>query len=168
MRKSVRVDDLTDNMFRLIGDDWMLVTAGPPEDFNTMTASWGGFGVLWNRNVCWCVIRPQRYTFQFMERYGAFTLSFFTERYRSALELCGTRSGRDLDKAKAAGLSPEPAALPCTTTFAEARLVLSCRKLYSQDIDPARFVDPTLEQNYPNRDYHRMYFGQIEHVALAG
>lgn len=167
MRRSIRVDDLTDNTFRLIGEDWMLVTAGPPEDYNTMTASWGGFGVLWNRNVCWCVIRPQRYTFQFMERYGAFTLSFFTDRYRSALELCGTRSGRDLDKAKATGLTPEPAALPYTTTFSEARLVLSCRKLYYQDIDPTHFIDPTLDQNYPSRDYHRMYIGQIEHAALA-
>jgi flavin reductase (DIM6/NTAB) family NADH-FMN oxidoreductase RutF len=70
---------------------------------------WGGFGVLWRKNVAWCVIRPQRYTYEFVERADSFTLSFFQERYRSALELCGSKSGRDTDKFKAGGLTAVPA-----------------------------------------------------------
>jgi len=158
---SIAPQEIPDNVFRLIGSDWMLITAGPPDAYNTMTASWGGFGVLWDRNVCWCVIRPHRYTYQFMERAENFTLSFFEENYRSVLEFCGSRSGRDVDKAAATGLTPIPGSLPGTTCFAQARLIIECRKLYFQDLDPRNFLDPSIHDNYPQRDYHRMYLGEI-------
>ena len=165
MRRVIKPEDITDNVVKLIGEDWMLITAGPPSAYNTMTASWGGLGVIWNKPVCWCVIRPQRYTYEFMERAETFTLSFFARHYRPALELCGSRSGRDIDKAAATGLTPVGGTLPWTTYFAEARLVLACRKLYFHDIDPSHFVDASLDENYPARDYHRMYFGEIAEVS---
>lgn len=161
MLQSITPTTLTDNAFQLIARDWMLVTAGPPEAFNTMTASWGGVGHIWDRDICWCVIRPVRYTFQFMERNDTFTLSFFPEQYRGALELLGSRSGRDGDKVAASGLTPVAGPVPGTTTFAQARLVIACRKLYYQDITPDHFVLPELERFYPQKDYHRMYFGEI-------
>jgi flavin reductase (DIM6/NTAB) family NADH-FMN oxidoreductase RutF len=167
MRTIIRPEDISDNAFTLIGDDWMLITAGPPSAYNTMTASWGGFGVLWGKPVCWCVIRPQRYTAEFMERADAFTLSFFDERHRSALQLCGSKSGREVDKAAATGLTPVGGSVARTTYFAEARLVLTCRKIYYQDIDPAHFVDSSLDEFYPNRDYHRMYLGEVVEVSEA-
>ncbi len=153
---------LTDNVFRLIGEDWMLITAGTPDRFNMMTASWGGLGVLWNRKVCFCVIRPQRYTRQFVEEADWFSLSFFPEKYRRALDVCGTRSGREIDKAKASGLTVFEVA-PGVLGFAEARWILGCRKIYFQDLDPVHFLDPTIEKMYPQRDYHRMYIGEITH-----
>ncbi|MFA6666481.1 MAG: flavin reductase family protein [Armatimonadota bacterium] len=152
---------ITDNTFNLIGKDWMLITAGAPDNFNTMTASWGGLGVLWNKNIVWCVIRPQRYTYQFMEREKDFTLSFFTEEFREALNLCGTKSGRDLDKARAAGITPVQGAHPGTTTFEEARLYISCRKIYWDDINPGHFLAPEIQKNYTANDYHRIYIGEI-------
>ena len=157
----VRPEDLADNTFKLIGEDWMLITAGAPESFNTMTASWGGLGVLWDKNVCFCFIRPQRYTLEFMERAETFTLSFFTEHYREALNICGSRSGRDGDKVALAGLTPQAGLLTGTTAFAEARLVLECRKLYFQDLNPAHFLDAAINRVYPARDYHRMFSGEI-------
>jgi flavin reductase (DIM6/NTAB) family NADH-FMN oxidoreductase RutF len=159
--KSIKPEEITDNVFTLVGSDWMLVTAGSPDSFNTMTASWGGFGVLWNKNICWCVIRPGRYTYEFIEKSDSFTLSFFTEDYRDALNLCGTKSGRDIDKAAEAGLTPTAGTMAGTTSFAEARLVVECRKLYFQDIDPKHFIDPAIDRNYPEKDYHRMYIGEI-------
>jgi len=155
----VRPELLTDNPFKLIGSDWMLITAGTPEAFNTMTASWGGLGVLWERQVGFCFIRPTRYTYEFIEHAENFTLSFFEERFRKALTYCGTHSGRDGDKIREAGLTPvkEGGAV----YFAEARLVLVCRKLYFQDISPDRFLDPAIESMYPKKDYHRMYVGEI-------
>lgn len=159
--------EIPDNVFRLIGQDWMLITAGTPDNFNTMTASWGGMGVLWGRDVCWCVIRPQRYTREFIERSENFTLSFFTSEYRDALNLCGSRSGRDINKAKEAGLHPEPGAIAGTTQFAEARLVIACCKAYTHDIDPTRFLDPAIDSNYPKKDYHRLYVGFIESVGIC-
>lgn len=159
--KNVEPEDIHENPFELIGDEWMLITAGPVEAFNTMTASWGALGVLWNKEVAFCVVRPVRYTYEFMERSNTFTLLFFDSDYRTALELCGSRSGRDIDKAKEAGLTPVAGELDGTTTFAEARMVLECRKIYYTDIDPARFLDPGIDNNYPQKDYHRMYVGEI-------
>jgi flavin reductase (DIM6/NTAB) family NADH-FMN oxidoreductase RutF len=163
--RPIAPEEIPDNPFRLIGADWMLITAGRRDRFNTMTASWGGLGVLWNRPVCFCFVRPTRHTFGYLERGTAFTLSFFDERFRPALDLCGTRSGRDLDKAAAAGLTPVAGASGAVA-FAEARLVLECRKLYGQDLDPARFADPAIANHYPARDYHRLFVGEITHTWI--
>lgn len=153
--------EIEGNPFKLIGADWMLITAGGSDSYNTMTASWGGMGVFWNRNVVWCVIRPQRYTYEFMEKADTFTLSFFDEEYRDALMVCGTKSGRNIDKAAETGLTPVDGNLDGTTAFKEARLVIECRKIYFQDLVPRNFVDPSIDENYPQKDYHRMYFGEI-------
>jgi len=150
-----------ENVFELIGSNWMLITAGTPESYNTMTASWGGMGVLWNKNICFCVIRPTRHTYQFMEKTDVFSLSFFEERYRQALEVCGTKSGRDIDKAAVTGLTPVAGELAGTTHFQQARLVIECRKIYAQDVDPKLFLDPNIDNLYPQKDYHRMYIGEI-------
>ncbi len=158
--RAIDPTDITDNIFKLVGSDWMLVTAGDLNDFNTMTASWGGAGVLWNKNVCWCVIRPVRHTYKFVEAADRFTLSFFAEEHRPALKLCGTRSGRDVDKMNATGLTPL-ATETGAVYFEQARLVLECRKVYFQDLDPTKFLDPAIESEYPDKDYHRMYFGEI-------
>jgi flavin reductase (DIM6/NTAB) family NADH-FMN oxidoreductase RutF len=153
-------ESFTDNPFKLIGSDWMLITAGVPESFNTMTASWGGMGVIWNKKVCFCVVRPTRHTRLFMESSGYFTLSFFEERYRDVLTYCGSHSGKDADKIKETRLTPLFG--DNTIYFAEARLVFECRKIYYQDIDPKNFLDPTIDdRNYPLKDYHRLYVGEI-------
>jgi len=150
---------LPDNPFKLIGTDWMLITAGTPESFNTMTASWGGVGVLWDRNVFFCFIRPTRYTYEFVERTQNFTLSFFADQYRRALSFCGSHSGRDTDKVKETGFTPVKEG--GFVYFAEARLVLACKKIYVQDISPERFLDPKIGDLYPKKDYHRLYVGEI-------
>src|SRR6056297_354780 len=95
----IKPDKLRENPFQLIGQQWMLVTAGTLKHWNTLTASWGGMGVLWNRNVCFAFIRPSRYTYEFIEEHEDFTLSFFAEKYREALRYCGSHSGREVDKA---------------------------------------------------------------------
>ena len=152
---------IKDNTFKLIGRDWMLVTAGTTAAFNPMTANWGGLGYLWNRDVCFCFVRPQRHTYSLMESADHFTLSFFDKAHRAALDYCGSRSGRDVDKVAATGLTPitdETGAV----YFAEARLVLVCRKLYGGDLSGAAFTDPSLPAEiYSKGDFHRMYVGEI-------
>lgn len=164
MPKFVELDplELQDNMFRRIGREWMLITAGKPEKFNTMTASWGGVGVLWNANVTFSFVRPSRYTYTFMEQEKYYTLSFFGADCRRALQFCGSKSGRDVDKVAETGLTPVfDAPAPY---FAEAELVLVCRKLYTQDLDTDRLLDPALMANYKDGDVHRMYVGEITKV----
>lgn len=163
--KTLASADLRDNAFRLIGHDWMLIAAGTPESHNMMTASWGGLGVLWEREVCFIFVRPTRHTFGFLNRSPGFTLSFFEERHRAALEYCGSHSGRDGDKAKAAGLTPQFDG-PDTVTFREARMAIVCRTLHRQDLDPAGFLDPAIEGFYPKCDYHRLFVGAIEKILV--
>jgi flavin reductase (DIM6/NTAB) family NADH-FMN oxidoreductase RutF len=159
-------EQIEDNPFKLIGGDWMLITAGTFNKCNTMTASWGGLGVLWDKHVVFCFIRPSRYTFEFVERHPVFTLSFFDASYRPVLEFCGSQSGRHVNKIERCGLTPVEAANG-SVYFQEARLVLECRKLYYQDIDPNAFMAQTLNAIYPEKDYHRMYIGEIERVWLG-
>ena len=158
--KKISPNEISQNPFELIDDDWFLLSAGDVDSFNTMTASWGGMGVLWNKPVVFCFVRPQRYTYKFMESNKLFTMSFFDDRYRDALSLCGKVSGRQTDKMKATGLKPFGS--PKGSIFYEqAKLMIECRKLYYSDITPENFLVDGIDANYPKKDYHRMYIGEI-------
>ena len=156
----INPEELTDNPFKLIGTDWMLITAGDPQKVNTMTASWGGMGILWNKKACFCFVRPSRFTYELMEKAEVFTLSFFEEKFRNVLNYCGSNSGRDVDKIAATGLTPVHSPKG-GIYFQEARLVLDCKKIYYQDFEAKNFLDAEIEKNYNGEDYHRMYVGEI-------
>ena len=164
--KEITCEDMRDNVFKLIGTDWMLLTAGDKGHFNTMTANWGGMGVLWNRPVAFIFVRKTRYTFEFLERQNPFTLSFFSHEYHGALNLCGSKSGRDIDKVKESGLSPVFSDNG-SVYFGQARMVLLCSQLYMQDLNPVNFLDVKILQSfYPDADYHRLYVGEIKQCLL--
>lgn len=159
MYQSVNPKNLPLNPFSAIGDQWMLITAGTKERCNTMTASWGGLGVLWGVPMATIYIRPQRYTKEFVDGGEYFTLCFFGEKYRDALKLCGTKSGRDVDKVKECGFTV--AAAECGAPyFEQADLVLVCRKRMTVPMDPALMPEDVKEKCYKG-DYHDMYWGEI-------
>ncbi|HIS52076.1 MAG TPA: flavin reductase [Candidatus Onthomonas avicola] len=166
MLEKINVEQLDFNVFRAIGKQWMLVTAGKPGDCNTMTASWGGLGVLWGAPAATAYIRPQRYTKEFLDREAYFTLSFLPEQYRQALAYCGSHSGRDGDKWAATGLTT--AAADCGAAYVEqAELVLVCRKQFCQRMDPACILDREADARwYPDHDYHDIYIGEITEAYL--
>jgi flavin reductase (DIM6/NTAB) family NADH-FMN oxidoreductase RutF len=147
---------------------WLLLAAGdyPAGNWNCMTVGWGGLGVMWNKPFALIVVRPGRYTYEFVEKSSGFTLSAFPEAHRKKLSYCGSHSGREGNKAAAAGLTPIASRLVSAPSFNEAELILECRKSYFGDLDPSHFLDPSTESNYPSKDYHRMYFGEI--VAASG
>jgi len=157
----ISVKDLNDNFFRAIGDEWMLITAGNKDGFNTMTASWGTIGELWSLPVAICFVRPQRYTFRFMEEHDFYTLCFFRQEHHDILQYCGTHSGRKVDKITETGLKPVFTDKG-NVYFEQARLVLECKKLYADHIKPDMFAVPGLKsRNYPARDYHKFYIGEV-------
>ena len=164
--KDINVSELCFNPMTMIGNEWMLITAGTEEGgYNTMTASWGHLGTIWNQPTSVCYVRPQRYTKEFVDREELYTLSFFPG-YKKELSYLGTKSGRDEDKVAKAGLTPEFG--EGYTYFAEAKLVLVCRKLYRATLTEEGFLDKSvLEKNYPQRDLHDMYVGQVVKVLVA-
>jgi flavin reductase (DIM6/NTAB) family NADH-FMN oxidoreductase RutF len=167
-RHAIPVEELIISPSKLWLSRWLLLAAGDFEsgDFNAMTVGWGTFGAMWNRPVAQVVVRPVRHTYGFMERYGAFTLSAFSEERRKALSLMGSKSGRDGDKIAEAGLTPIASTKVAAPGFAEAELIVECRTIYWHDFDPARFIEPAIEKNYPDKDYHRSYLGEI--LAVHG
>ena len=163
MFKKIDPKALDKNVFSAIGDQWMLITAGTASRCNTMTASWGGLGVIWGAPAATCYIRPQRYTKEFVDREEYFTLTFFGEEYRKALSLCGSRSGRDTNKVKECGFTVRTAECGAPY-FEEAELVMLCRKRFSQPMDPDRIPQELKTKWYPKKDYHILYIGEIIEV----
>lgn len=164
--KEVAIESLEFNPFTKISKEWMLITAGDEKKSNTMTASWGGLGIMWGKNVATAYIRPQRYTKEFVDNSDTFTLSFLSEEYRKALSVCGKISGKNVeDKWKDAGLHPYY--VDRTTAVEEADLILVCKKLYAQDMLPECFVETECDTKwYPEKDYHTMYIAEIEKVLV--
>jgi len=176
VEKSIR--EFQGSPVQRIGDEWMLITSGDTAagagNWNTMTASWGGFGVLWHKDVAFMFIRPGRHTRSFADANSLFTLSFFDKKHHPALAFCGENSGRDHDKAAKAGLSPivfgsaiAGGKAAGAVAFKEASDIVICRKIYTHDIDPAHFLDPSIGDNYPKSDYHRMYVGEVLALLTA-
>ena len=148
--RKIDISELSFNPFDKIGKQWMLLTGGDKDSFNTMTASWGQLGVLWNKNVLTCYIRPNRYTYDFVEKGECFTASFYGEEYRS----------------KETGLTP--AEVDGCMAFEEAELVLVCRKLYSYDLQESGFLtdDGIPEKFFGTDPYHRAYISEIVGVYV--
>ena len=164
--RKVDISDIKTDPFTKIGKEWMLITGGNMDDYNTMTASWGQLGVLWNKNVITCYIRPNRYMYEYVEKSDTFTVSVDGEEYRKALSFCGSHSGRDCDKAKETGLTP--AEFDGNVAFAEADMVFVCRKLYSYDLAKEGFLtdDGIPEQFFAKDPYHRAYICEIAAVYV--
>ena len=159
--KKTRVEKLKTNFFQKINHEWMLITAGDLSHFNTMTASWGTLGILWNRPVAICFIRPHRYTFEFAEKSDYFTLSFLEDKYHNILDFCGTHSGKDTDKISHTGLKPMELDLG-SISFEQSVLVFECKKLYADFIKRENFiVSDIINKLYPGQDFHRFYIGEI-------
>lgn len=162
----VKAEEMVFNPFTKIGKDWMLITAGSQDKFNTMTASWGGFGVFWGKNTATIYVRPQRYTKEFIDSNDCFTLSFFDNQYRQALSLCGTVSGRDRNKVEEAKLTPY--FVDGTTAFSEASMILVCKKLYHDSMDETHMDAPEHDSKwYPEKDYHTFYIAEVQKILVS-
>jgi len=162
--KSIKIKELQINPFQMLNKEWALVAAGTAENFNAMTISWGSMGVLWNKPTITIYVRPQRYTKEFIDNEEYFTVSFFKSNYKKALNTLGTKSGRDLDKIKEAGLTTT---FTNSVIFNEAYLTFVCKKSYCQRMDPINFIDETVDATwYPQKDHHFTYHGEIVEVLV--
>lgn len=161
--RSIPPEEFTFKPFQAIGKDWLLIGAERPDgSANAMTASWGGVGVLWNKPVAFIFIRPQRFTRELVDAQATFSLNFLGDEYREQYNLCGSRSGRDMDKVAACGF--EVQRQTDTPYFAQSHTVLLCNKLYRQPFDPDQIPPTVRESLYPASDYHALYIGEITDI----
>ncbi len=156
--------DLNIDFFRLFNNHWGLVTAGTPDNFNTMTISWGSIGSLWGtpsagRRVATIYVKPIRYTYKYIEENEYFTITFFHEKYKKDLGILGYRSGRDGDKIALTSLTPK--VLEKGIGFEQAELTLVCRKIYKDDLKLEEIPQDVVNTYYTEEAPHRMYIGEI-------
>lgn len=159
--KEITADKIKENAIGMIRDEWMLISVGNEEKHNMMTASWGFLGEMWGKDCAIAAIRPTRHTYGLVEENDIFTLCFMGDN-REVHGICGSKSGRDIDKVKETGLTP--IFQDGTMYFNESRLVVICKKLYAADLKPACFIDKAISEKMYNDDYHRLYFGEVVKV----
>jgi len=157
----VDVTKLSVDVVGLWMKQWLVLTAGTLDDCNMMTVAWGSIGYMWEKPFAQVVVRPQRHTRGYMDQSESFTLCAFPEKYRKDMQTLGTLSGRNGDKLSKTRLSLKTSRNVSAPSYKEASLILECRKIYFQDMDPKGFIDKTIQDNYPANDYHRIYFGEI-------
>ncbi len=165
MFKEINLKEWNGNVFEKIGTDWMLISAAKEGKVNAMTASWGGMGVLWNKQVVFIFVRPQRFTNTLITESEHFAVSFYDESKRPMLAYMGKASGYDEDKIKHENLHVIQDHAPY---FGEAKEVMICRKLYAQELDPECMLDAQIDlKQYPDKDYHILYVGEVEKVLVS-
>ncbi len=161
--KEIKAKDLGENFIKSIADEWMLITAGNEDGYNMMTASWGFVGEMWGNDTVIAAVRPQRYTMEFIDKNDYFTLSFYGDK-KDIHKVCGSLSGRDVNKTEMTGLTPVFS--DDTVYFDEARLVIVCKKQYVAPLTEDGFIDKQILDKWYNGDLHNMIFGKIEKVLI--
>ena len=161
----VDIKTLTPEIFQLFASRTPLLTAGDRSRRNTMTIGWAQLGTLWNMPVCTVYVRPERHTCGFMESFDYFTVSVLPVSEKKTLAFCGTKSGRDVDKITECGLTLCYGAGDAPF-FDQAELVLVCKKLYTQDLNPACVLDDKAILPYYGQKggWHRAYTGTVVEV----
>jgi len=162
-RSEIPIRDLKVKVHHLWAEQWLLLTAGDfcTHKFNTMTVGWGALGTMWGKPFAHVVVRPGRYTHEFMEKHDTFTLCAFPEKHRKAVQLLGSKSGRQGDKIVESGLTPIVSTKIAAPGFDEAELIIECRQIYRAKVDPRGFLDKDIDKNYPQKDYHTIFYGEI-------
>ncbi len=163
MFKEISPKEIEGNLIKAIADEWMLISAGDKSGYNMMTASWGFTGEMWGNDAVVAMIRPQRYTMEFVNNSDYFTLSFYGDN-KDIHKVCGSKSGRDVDKTALTGLTPVFS--DNSVYFDEARLVLICKKQYVGRLEEECFTDKEPLKKYSEKDYHNMIIGKILKVLI--
>lgn len=164
MFRDICLRDFKENVIEVISKEYMLISAGNKDGYNMMTASWGFMGEMWGEDSVAVVVRPERYTMDFIEKSEYFTLTFFGDN-KDIHKVCGSYSGRDVNKTDLAGLTS--IANENFVYFKEARLVLVIKKKYIQPMDKKFLTDESIDEKwYKNGGWHNLIIGSIERIYV--
>lgn len=161
MFNKISIRDWKFNVFDKLDKEWALLSVGNLEENNMMTISWGSMGVLWNKKIVTVFVRPTRHTDQLMVDNEYFSLLFFNPNDKKILSFCGSKSGRDVNKAKHLNLTPF--ILDNAICFEEAEMIITCKKIYTDSLKSENFLDKNDLKHYKEelKDYHNIYIGEI-------
>lgn len=163
MFNKINVNKINENVFKLLTEDNALITSGTLEDHNTMTIAWGSFGVLWRMPIFTAYVKPTRYTFNYMEKSDTYSICFFNEKIaHDIMKYCGSHSGRYVNKDQACNLTP--IILDDTIAYEEARLIIICKKVYSDEFMEEKIIDKSIMGIYQDNQIHHFYIGKIINV----
>lgn len=145
----------------------VLLTVKADDQVNAMTIGWGALGIEWGKPIFVAYVRQSRHTKSMLDKNPEFTVNIPLGEYdKSILAVCGTKSGRDMDKIKELGLTLEEPLTVSVPAIRQLPLTLECKVIYRQDQDP-KAIEPESDARYyakgtPNEgDYHTAYYGQI-------
>ncbi len=163
----IHIEDFNFNTYHGWEDIWQLLTCGnfSTGKYNSMTVGWGNFGVIWGLPVAMVMVRPTRFTFEYMESYDTFTLCAFPRKYRKELAFFGSVSGRDTNKFEKSILTPVASSIVSAPIYEEAELSVECKKIYWEDINPSHFLHSKIQTYYKEKDYHRIYYGEMVYIS---
>jgi len=166
--KPVSPEDLTDNVFKLVGKDYTVITAGKADHYNSMTASFGGWGQLFSKPTTWCFLRANRYTLEVIRKENTYTMSYFEDEYKEQVLFFGSKSGKDTDKMKESALTmvQTPSG---DVSYKEASLIIECKLTEVTTVSPNDFYtqegkDFVTGAYEEAKDYHKLVFGEITNV----
>ncbi len=166
----IKAEEIPDNVFKAIGNDWTCITAGNDSLYNSMTASFGGWGILFGKPVTWCILRANRYTLEIIRKHKKYTMSYFDNEYKDQLLLFGSKSGRNSNKMKETTLT-KIVTPDGNISFKEARLIIECELLQITTVKPDDFLTSEAKkfivEGYNDAgDYHKLVFGEISSVWI--
>lgn len=161
-------EEISDNVFKLVGKDFFVITAGKGDHYNSMIGSGGGLGMLFRRPATWCILRTDRYTLELILKEQTYTMSYFPDEYKKQMLFLGSASGRDSEKMKEVELTSVQTPSG-DISFKEARLILECRLTEITTPSPNDFYsqeakDYINEAYKEESDYRKYVFGEITHV----
>lgn len=166
--QSVQPKDFDENIFSLVGDDWTVITAG--EDPNSMVASWGGLGIMFNKPVTWCFLRANRYTLEKIRQSGTYTFCYFPAQYKGEILKFGSASGRNTDKMEQTKLTPmeTPHGVPA---YEEAKVIIECKLIAAPTVSKDEFYTEEgkefLQGGYDEaKDWHKLVYGEITNIYI--
>lgn len=166
MKRKINVWEYAGHILESTGKGVLLTTAADGK-VNTMTIGWGTLGIEWGKPIFIAFVRESRYTKELLDKNGEFTVNIpYGEYDKSILSICGTRSGRDMDKFAELGLTPETPETVCVPGIRQLPLTLECKVIYRQEQDESAVNEENTKRYYPKNeeqkgDYHTAYYGQI-------
>ena len=165
---TVTPEEFNENIFNLVSKDWTVITAG--EEPNSMVASWGGVGIMFNKPVTWCFLRANRYTLEKIKETGTYTMCYFPAEYKGDILKFGTVSGRNTEKMAQTKLTqmPTPDGAPA---YEQAKIIIECKLIAAPTVSKDEFYTEEgkefLQGGYDEaKDWHKLVFGEITNIYV--